>query len=150
MVKDLQETKKSIQTPWCQNHNLNQGLKPVFQCDVFQVDHILPEHYFHEFQVNIKPDLEDLFDKTEGMPGLLDIEESEDDDSELEEDWEKEWYSDTEEGSLEAQCAQPETTNTSGRATSGTVASEGEQLGKEHEAPLQPVARMHWKISSSC
>ncbi|KAF8800301.1 hypothetical protein BYT27DRAFT_7262950, partial [Phlegmacium glaucopus] len=117
------------------------GLEPVFQCDVLHTDHIPPERYFHEFQVNIGPDLEDLFDDTEGLPDLFDIEESDDESDSNEEDWEKEWYSDTEEGSFRAQGAQPETRNTSGRATSTASApAEEERPGKEREAPLQPVA----------
>jgi len=119
-----------------------QGLQPIFQCDVLQ-DHIPPEHYFHEFQVNIGPDLEDLFDNIEGLPDLLDIEESDiKPDSDEEEDWEKEWYPDTEEGSFNAQDAQPETRNTSGAETSAASAHvEEERPGKEREAPLQPVAK---------
>ena len=36
-----------------------QGLEPVFQCNILQADHIPSEHHFHEFQVNIGPDLEE-------------------------------------------------------------------------------------------
>ena len=113
-----------------------QGLQPIFQCYGLHY-HIPPQRYFHEFQVNIGPDLEDLFDDIEGLPDLLDIEESDiESDSDEEEDWE------TEEGSFNAQDAQPETRNTSGAPTSAASAHvEEKRPGKEREAPLQPVAK---------
>jgi hypothetical protein len=52
------------------------GLKPVFRCNVLQADHVPLEHHFHEFQINTGPHPEDLLDDIEGLPDLLDIEES--------------------------------------------------------------------------
>ena len=62
------------------------------------MDHTLPEHQFHEFEVNTGPDPEDLLDDIEGLLDLLDIEEL--DDKLDEEDNDEGWYNDLEEAGI--------------------------------------------------
>jgi len=95
-----------------------------------------PEHHFYEFQVNTGPDPEDLVDASddsEGLPDLLDIEES-DNESDGEGDEEEEGFSDIEEEES------PEKAPSAAGNTSRTAPAE-ERPGKEREAPLQSVAK---------
>ena len=95
------------------------GLEPVFQCNVPQADHTPSlERHFHEFQVNIGPDPEDLFDEVEGLPDLLDIEKSDD----------------------ESNSETKNPLNEEETPVAPAIAEE-QRPGKEREAPLQPAAK---------
>ena len=99
------------------------------------MDHTPPEHHSHKFQVNTGPDPEDLLEDIEGLPDLLDIEESDD---ELDkEDNNQGWYSDIEGESSD----NPQTEASKMAEDAYNATAEEEWPGKEHEAPLQPVTK---------